>query len=195
MDDAMRRAKGVSAQVGPANMVSAGTNGPVTITMNFDGAVTRCQVHPHWRRRLGGGELGTAVVDTVHEAHLLMLEQRATRGSNGPARPKPKPPEPVDPVELTSYLMRAAHELSTVEGAGGAVVATVRAGRLIRLDLRPAWLRWTGHAEIGRVLTEVLARALPGSTKRMSGPREPLDDPAQLLADLGLRKDVSGRHA
>jgi len=218
--DQYAQAEQESAQFRPVGAVSAGIDGPVAIIMNFDGAVIRCRVHPHWRRRLTGGDLGAAVVNTVQEAHMLVLEQQAAGGEQppGPARSTPNSPsDPVDPVEFTSYLrsllvdvqnslpevaarvQRAACEVSTVEGAGGAVTATIRSGALVRLVIAPTWLRRAGHAEIGRVLTEVLTRALPGSVKRMLTEvngvgrvaefRALMADPQRMLANLGLDTD------
>lgn len=219
--DQYAQAKQVSSRLSAVGAVSAGVDGPVAIVMNFDGAVIRCRVHPRWRERLSHGDLGTAVITTVQEGHRMILEQLAAEppgGTDGAHPPAPRPsPSPADPAEFTSYLrtllvdvqnslpevtakiLNAATEVSTVEGAGGAVTATTRAGALVRLDIKPTWLRRTGHGEIGRVLTGVLARALPGSMKRMIAEmnsvgrvaefRALMADPARLLADLGLGKD------
>ena len=217
MRDQYAQAQQISAQFRAVGAVSAGVDGPVAIVMNFDGAVIWCRVHPQWRQRLTGGDLGTAVVGTIQQGHRMILEKMETgtttadSGGRPPARPAP---DPVDPAEFTSYLrnllvdvqnslpevtaktLNAAGEVSTVEGAGGAVIATTRAGALVRLDIKPTWLRRTSHSEIGRVLTEVLARALPGSMKRMLAEldsvgrvaefRALMADPGRLLANLGL---------
>ena len=148
----------------------------------------------------------------------MTLERPAAPDSQPSTEPAHSTPaEPADPAQFASYLrtllievqnslpaiaeqvLSAANEVSTVEGAGGAVVAMIRSGALVRLDIKPTWLRRTGHAEIGRVLTEVLAQALPGSMQRMIADldavgrvaefRAVMADPARLLANLGLGLD------
>lgn len=234
MDDVLQRlsdqsvqAREVAAQWEQTGRVSAGSGGPVTIIMDFDGRLVEARLHSHWRRRLASGDLGAAVVSAVQEAQRLLLTDEVRKcpraAKHSPDEPATNETAQADPADFASYLrtllidvqvvlpqvaahtLHAANEETVIKGANGAVVASARGGTLTRLTCARAWLARTGHAEISRILTEVLVRAMPGETARMRAGmdavgrvaefRALMADPARLLANLGLVSGVRDERA
>ncbi|HZM81388.1 MAG TPA: hypothetical protein VFC19_37150 [Candidatus Limnocylindrales bacterium] len=186
------RARAVAEQWKRSGTISSGTGGPATIVMNFDGGVVEARLHSQWRRKLGFGDLGAAVVSAVREAQRLVsaseMPERPRVAEAAPSQPSPAPEVAVEAStdEFASYLrtllvdvqavlpqvaaetLHAAREEVTVKGANGAVIATVRGGHLVRMICARTWVARTGQGEIGRVLTDVPARALPGGMARVT---------------------------
>ncbi len=171
---------GIAWGVDPESVVRA--------AVNHDGGVVAVQIHPRWKSRLDGKDIGPAIVAAASAAAQALAEGRTEPAppaqSDPPPRSRSMPPAGVpetvrwwlrdllNDAESSVALLRdrveqVAAEEVTGRSASGRVSATARGGALVRVDCSPHWLRDVTREQLQTDVLEALAAALPGQSHRV----------------------------
>jgi DNA-binding protein YbaB len=164
----------------------------VRVALNHDGGAVGLEVHPQWKSRLDGRDLGTLVVAASSAATRALAEGRMELPSQAESHPD-SPPRPRSmpvngtPEDVRSWLRdllneaessmavlrdrveRAAAEETTGRSASGRVTATARGGALVRVECSLTWLRDATREQLQSDLLQALRAALPGESHRVNG--------------------------
>ncbi|MHA6616772.1 hypothetical protein [Pseudonocardia sp. DLS-67] len=146
-----------------------GEDGTRRVHVELDGAARDVAVvlDDGWRSALGPQGLAAAVLQGFSAATTARLAAWATAPFAEPARARPHPPATASSSRAWRDLREFRHRLTTLHHAtetaaspGRLVVATIRAGGLVGLELDPQWLRTAATTDVERHIGHALRAAL-----------------------------------
>jgi hypothetical protein len=189
--DVLRRSGGAALPVEPPDPPFAGADptGSVRIRIDRSGRDVRIGLDRRWRTAVGTDRLGAAVLAALDAAALDRLasweigsvaqEPATASGNTGSADRLRRAGQ--DLREFRVRLAELQRTTSAVPGPGRRLTAAVRGGRIVGLDLDPAWRRTAPDAELEHHLEQALRAGLRHAAAQ---PERALDGCPDLVAVL-----------